>query len=348
MKNNLIYILIFLCFTITSSAYCSNKNIKSDLRYFASLSANYLYEVDEEQLPIALEPYLAKYKHIKAIKIIESVDNATFMTYYNDGVKSIFNQPIPKTLKQLKSISSEITFDKEVIGKIVIYYKNELKVTLSKEEDQWLNRNPIIKIAMMHYWPHDNKGNSLHTEVLKLINKYTGTNMVPIKFSAWTDGFTQATKGEKLHGIMGLGWSKERENNYFYYTPAYNFSPSYLVTRKDNLTLKSLDDLNDKTIYLKEMSVTHNLMKQEVPSAKIIDKPAIEDMYKSLFSSNEADALVADFINQEKLRIYNLKVAKEIYSKFGEVAIGVHHQYPELASIINKAYKDKPKKELSI
>ena len=33
---------------------------------------------------------------------------------------------------------------------------------------------------------------------------------------------------------MGLSWSSEREKKYFHYTPAYNFTPSYLITKEDS------------------------------------------------------------------------------------------------------------------
>ncbi|MCU7835814.1 MAG: transporter substrate-binding domain-containing protein [gamma proteobacterium symbiont of Taylorina sp.] len=344
-----ILIALFFLISITAvNANSINQEIKNDLNFFANLSAKYLYEVDEEQLLVVLKPSLKIHKHIRALKIIENIDNEIFITFYKDGSQSVFNQPIPEELKRLDNISSDITFNNERIGKIVLYFKNELKIQLTKEEKQWLEKNSFAKIGMMDYWPHDDNGISLHTEVLKLINKYSGANLVPVKYSAWAEGFSRATKGDELHGIMGLGWSKERETRYFYYTPAYNFTPSYLVTRRDNSTIKSLDDLADKTAYLKKGSITHNIMGSKSPKAKIIDKASIDDMYRSLSSSNEASALIADFINKDKLETYNLKIVKEIYTRFNESAIGVHHKYPELSSILNKAFKIIPKKEFSI
>ncbi|MEA2050940.1 MAG: hypothetical protein U9O56_09455, partial [Campylobacterota bacterium] len=67
----------------------------------------------------------------------------------------------------------------------------------------------------MDYWPHNDNGDSFHTELLKLINKYLGTNFIPIKYDAWSSGFSAATHGVDLHGIMGLSYSKDREEKYF-------------------------------------------------------------------------------------------------------------------------------------
>lgn len=213
-------------------------------------------------------------------------------------------------------------------------------------EKEWLYLNPISQVAIMNYWPQDDKGDSLHTEILKLINKYGGTNIIPIKFNAWSEGYTQASNAQ-LDGIMGLSWSKKREENHFFYTPAYDFTPCYIIVRKENNSIKSLLDLDHKTVYLKEDSITHKLIKSTSDDIKIIDKKTIEIMYKSLSETKEADAIVSYFIDESILDTYNLKLVKTIYERNGEVSIGINHKYPHLASIINKAYKIIPKIELS-
>ncbi len=227
------------------------------------------------------------------------------------------------------------------------FYKNSIENLLSDEEIRWLYNNPISRVAIMNYWPGDEKGNSLHTEVLKLINRYVGTNLVAVRYDRWRDGFQDAVLGEKLNGIMGLSWSKEREDKYFFYTPAYDFTPAYLVVRADEENIQELDDLKDKKVYLKENAITHKLVKDKIPQAQVFDLPDVETMYEKLSNSNEADAMLSYFIDKEKLADYNLKIAKVVYERYGEVAIGINHKYPELSSIIQKAYKLIPRNEIS-
>jgi len=219
---------------------------------------------------------------------------------------------------------------------------------LTQKEKQWIEDNPIIRIAVMNYWPKIKDGRNLHTEILKLINRNMGTNLIPIEFDAWKFGYEQVTKGEYVHGIMGLSWSKEREENHFYYSPAYNFTPCFLITKKDNTSIKNLSDLKYKTIYLKNNAITHKMLSKKVPSVNVIDIDNVDTMYKKLSNSDESVAMLAYFINEEKVKENGLKVVKKIYDRYGEVSIGVNHKYPELNSIINKAFKTIPKEEFAI
>ena len=225
-------------------------------------------------------------------------------------------------------------------------FANNTDIKLTHDEKNWLDKNPINRVAVMNYWPHNKNGNSLHTEILKLINRYSGLNLVPIKYDTWKEGFGDASLGEELHGIMGLSWSKERENT-FIYSPAYDFTPAYLITKSINKEINTLNNLKNKTIYLKTNSITHKLMKQKSPSTKIIDISNINDIYKRLSTTNEADAMLAYFIDNEKLEEYNLKIVQKVYDRYGEVAIGINKQYKHLSSIINKTFKLIPKKEFS-
>jgi len=221
------------------------------------------------------------------------------------------------------------------------------RVSLSKEEKQWLEQNPTIKIAVMSYWTHDKQGNNIHTEILKLLNTYGGINLIPIKFDAWKDGYTEATNGEFIQGIMNLSWTKEREDNYFNYTEAYNYKPSYLIVRDTNTNIYDLEDLNNKSIYLKEKSIDHKTVEDASLNTKIIPMQTDEMMYQNLSTKTEADAFISYAVDKEKLKQYNLKVVKVIYNKYGEVYLGINYKYKYLHSIINKIYKVIPKNELS-
>ncbi len=251
---------------------------------------------------------------------------------------------------------SFLNLDKEVLQKIESswitkesqrYFSQSTTDFLTKSEREWLEKNPITRVAVMNYWPSDDDGNSLHTGILKLINKYIGTNIIPIKFDAWKDGYEKATKADGLHGIMGLSYSKEREEKYFHYTTPYNFTPCYLVTKNSDVSIKSFNDIKDKTIYLKEKSIVHNMMEEKSPSTKIKDIKTVDEMYEKISSSSEADAFIAYFIDEEKIKKYDLKIVEVIYDRYGEVSIGVNHKYNELSSIINKAFKIIPKIELA-
>jgi len=225
-------------------------------------------------------------------------------------------------------------------------YANSSSLDLTPAEKEWLNKNPISKIGVMEYWNFNEKGESLDTDILKLINKYAGTNIIPIKFDTWKEGYSQATKGDELNGIMGLSFSKERERDFFHYTPPYNLTKAYLVVKNSDTTIRDLSDLSDKTVLLNTNSILLKSIQSKAKNAKIKSFENIDMMYQALSYDDSNDALFTYYINEEELQSQNLKIAKVIYDKFGEVSIGIHHKYPELSSIINKAFQIIPKNEI--
>ena len=228
-----------------------------------------------------------------------------------------------------------------------ILLANTLNLTL--DEKNWLKNNPTIKIAVMNYWNHDGDGNSIHTDYLRLLNRYGDINIIPIRYDAWKDGYSQIIDKENntIHAIMNLSWSKEREKNHFFYTKAYNFEPNYLVTRKSNNNITNLHELKTKTVLVKEKSITYNIVEEISDDINIIQVKSDLAMYKQLFTDKEIDAFITYNTDKKILKKYNLKIVKTIYDKFSEVSIGVSKKYPHLQSIINKINNIIPKGKLS-
>ena len=221
-----------------------------------------------------------------------------------------------------------------------------VEINLTQAEKEWMEKNPITRIAVMNYWPHDKNGESLHTEILKLINLHSGLHLVPIKFKRWKDGYLKAKNADEINGIMGLSWSKERED-YFTYSPAYDFTPAHLIVKKSNTTIHSIDDLAKKTVLLKENEISHKILELRSATSKIIDMSSVSEMAEELSHNDTIDAMFSYFIDEELLIKYDLKIVENVYDKYGEVAIGIHNNYKELSSIINKSFKKIPKNELA-
>lgn len=180
---------------------------------------------------------------------------------------------VKKEYKILASIINKTLakLPKEEISKIKSRWMQTVEkkeLFLTPNEKEWLENNPIVKVGAMTYWPSDENGHNLHTEILKLINRYSGLHLIPVKFDIWKKGYQRAEKGDKLYGIMGLSWSKEREKA-FLYTPAYDYTPSYLVTKKSNKDIQSLKDLKNKIVYIKSNSIIKNMINDTLPLQKL-------------------------------------------------------------------------------
>jgi len=219
------------------------------------------------------------------------------------------------------------------------------KSTLSKNEKLWIKNNPLIKIAVMDYWKSDNNGNNIHTDILKLLSKYSDLDFIPTQFSTWSDGFNEAIRGNIVHGISNLSWTKEREKDNFYYSKSYSFTPSYLITNK-NSSIKNITDLEGKTVYIKKNSITKSIVTNKLLNINIIYKKGDDIMYDDFYNHKDTDAFITSSIDENKLEKYNLKVTKTLYDKYSKVAIGISHNHKELNSIIKKIYQIIPKNEL--
>ncbi|MEA3512891.1 MAG: transporter substrate-binding domain-containing protein, partial [Campylobacterota bacterium] len=221
----------------------------------------------------------------------------------------------------------------------------------TEDEKIWIKNNPMVKIAVMNYWNHDGDGNTIHTDYIKLLNRYGDINIVPIRYDSWKEGYGEViSNNDLLHGIMNLAWNKEREEKYFLYTKAYIVEPSYLVVRKNNNTIKNLKDLKDlknSSVLSKEKSITDNIIKDISKDIKIVPIKSDNMMYEEIVTNKNIDAFITYKKDVNLLEKYNLKVIKTIYDKYSAASIGVKKQYPHLESIINKIYNIIPKDQLS-
>lgn len=312
----------------------------------ASLKAVSFSHVDAFIGNIAVATYIMKEKYLSNLKIVNNVPNIeTKVSVAIDKKNIILLSVIEKTLQSITRDEHEKIKKKWFnLSKKEIHTPYILK--LSTKEKKWLKANPIIKIATMNYWVYDESGNNVHTDILKLLNRYGKLNIMPVKFAAWKDAVGEASSGVHVHGIANFSWSKNREEKNFHYTTAYTFAPNYLVVKKENSDIKSLDDLDNRTIYLKKKSITYKLVENLSKNIKIVGLSSDDEMYKKLSSSEEAVALISYSADKEKLKKYNLKIVKTIYDKYSDIAIGISHKYPHLQSIINKTYKAIPQDEL--
>ena len=225
------------------------------------------------------------------------------------------------------------------------FYEDNKELNFTQKEKQWLKENPMVRIAVMRYWKYDKYGNNLHTDILKLLNKYGNIGLKPIKFDTWASGYNAAIEGETVHGIDNISWSKDREEKSFNYTKAYDFSPNYLVV-KENSDIKSLEDLDNKTIILKKDSIDHKIINDTNLNIKVVDVNKDDEMYAKLANSNNIDAFMSYAVDKQKLRRFNLKIATTVYGKYSQTYIAISKKHPELQSIINKIYKIIPREEL--
>jgi len=339
---------LFLKFLFLAVFTISSFGAQKYAQEIAHLSAPSLVYLDKKGLKNILSIYLQDKPYIKAVQIVKSSTKEKYMSLYKKDMKFIESKTFPKEIKKLKNFKAFSHFDNEKVGEVIIYIdqSNIFPIAFTQKEQQWIESNPMIKLSFMNYWSTDKNGNNIHTDLIKLLHKYSGLDFSFAKFNSWSDGFNEAKNGNYIHGIMSLSWSPEREKNSFLYTRAYDFAPSYLVVKKENNSIKTLEDLIGKSVYIKDKTINDKLIQEVSKNINIITKATDNEIYKSLSQNNEAEALLSFTLDKELLNSYNLKFVKNIYSKYSEVSIGVSHYHQPLQSIINKIYNVIPKEEL--
>ncbi|WP_170827002.1 transporter substrate-binding domain-containing protein [Magnetovibrio blakemorei] len=213
-------------------------------------------------------------------------------------------------------------------------------VVLNDKEKLWLRQNPISRIAVMNNWPPydftDEEGRhyGMHSDLLRLINKHLGTNLIVLPFDAWPEAYTKAASGE-VDGILGLSWTKEREKT-FLFSSAYYYEPASVLMRVGDTPIKEWKGLNGKTILVPKNTSIIDKIKAELPDAIVVEMLSKDDALTRL-ANGEGDAYVA-WLSASPQRLKDLKLAitAKIDDRQGEVTLGVPVSKPVLASIVQK------------
>ncbi|NRA55081.1 MAG: transporter substrate-binding domain-containing protein [Gammaproteobacteria bacterium] len=211
--------------------------------------------------------------------------------------------------------------------------------TLSKSERRWLKNNPNVAIASSFNWypfifisPNGTPA-GYNVDLLALINKNLGTHFQLKRYKLWQEGLNDLIDGQ-VGGIFSLSWTKQRAIS-LNYSPPYFFDPHKIITKADNQQVKHFDDLKDLTIAVIKEYAMVELLKTQLPDAKLVYVKDAEQAFVAMIK-NEADVTFLGASKPQLLAQYNLKIAGSFFSKFGQYAIGSSKQHPELSAILAK------------
>jgi PAS domain S-box-containing protein len=125
------------------------------------------------------------------------------------------------------------------------------QIQLTEGEKEWLDNNPIWKIANEQDWPpfdfaEDGVPKGYTIDLLNLALTRIGVQVEWINGYSWNE-LMDLFKKEKVHILPALFKTKER-NKYITYTFSYAANPSVLVTHSDDHHIASLEDLKGRKI----------------------------------------------------------------------------------------------------
>jgi len=268
--KKLLIILLFLTTTLFAS--------QSAVEDLAKLSANSLYNLDNEQVEISIEPYLEGKEYIKALKIIDNTDNSIFFSLYKKDGKFIKQQKIPQNFLDLKQYSSNIVVDNEIIGKIIIFIEHNLIVDLTKEELKWIDTH-IVKIGVEQWLPvvFSNTGKDIDGiagDFTKKIIEKTGLK-VKIINNSWNT-LLRDFEDKKLDILPATYFTKKRAE-FGLYSQGYFKMKDSIYFKNNNKSIHSLEDLEGKTLAIPKGYGTTDKLKDKYPKIKLVFTKDLDD-----------------------------------------------------------------------
>jgi signal transduction histidine kinase/ABC-type amino acid transport substrate-binding protein len=217
-------------------------------------------------------------------------------------------------------------------------------ISLTEQEQAWLDRKYTVRVrssATPPYHMFTPEPQGISVDYLKLIGKRFGINFsfVPAP-GGWQDALNDlAGERKQCDLFMIMARTPEREK-LFSLTQDYLSSPLVIINRTGTDYISNMKDLNGKNVAVEKGFVVKDRLEREYPKIRIV---TCDTSLKALQSvaGGTSDAYIGNlaiasyFINSNGLK--NLRVAAP--SPFGNqnLAMAVRKDWPELASIINKA-----------
>jgi len=224
-----------------------------------------------------------------------------------------------------------------------ILFATELKLT--SQEKEFIKAHPSIVLGTDKSWtPYVivNKDGSItgyDQEVLNLINQLTGANF-KLKADKWHEVVEDA-KHKIIDGISTGSVHQERKIYFNSSTPYVTLKYIFVTSNTDDKKhLKSLNDINGKTIGIqKDNLVTKQLIKR-FKNSKIIEYANYSEIIKALVTDEIDLTLIADhlsiFYTANELKIPFLRPIGLLDEEVSLV-FSIRKDYPEAITIINKA-----------
>lgn len=222
---------------------------------------------------------------------------------------------------------------------------------LSAKEQEWLTRNPEIKIGVMNAWPpmdfvdEAGKPSGIGADYLHLLNKRLG-GRIRIESGSWEE-IVNKVKKKKLDGITSITPTPEREK-FFNFTRPYIKIPHVIVARKDGPYHSNLEDLSHKTVALEKGFFLKSVIEQNNSNIVVREFHTTSDALNAV-DRGDADAylgnraVAAYTIDMQLLN--SLQVQGVLKDTASINAIGVRKDWPELSSILDNALASLSPKE---
>lgn len=223
------------------------------------------------------------------------------------------------------------------------YVRSSSKIELTPKEEAWLHAHPRVSIAVMDAWPPVSRVNKqgeiegIDCDLLALLGERIGIEF-DIKAMPFHDGIG-LVRDKKLDSLMDVTPKPEREA-FLNFTKPYLEIPHVIVARESGDYYQSEEALKGRTVALEKGFFSVKYFKEKYSDIRILELPDTAACLEAV-AVGKADAYIGNRAVAMYVIARDLLVGLEIQGKSkrkGSVlAIGTRKDWPELASILDKA-----------
>jgi len=218
-------------------------------------------------------------------------------------------------------------------------------LVLTDAERAWLSRHPVVIIPLDEDYPpfhklQDGKRVGLTVDYLNILSQKTG---LTIRFVTmpWPEALQEMTRpAPTVDAVLEITISPERAQQMILTTP-YLTAPHVIITRKDAAFVSGLKDLSKKTVVMEKEYMSTEWVRRDLPANRIQE---VDSSLTALtqVANGKADAYIGNLAVASYLMVKhglsNLKVAAPSGYEDDALAMGIRKDWPELVTIINKAF----------
>jgi len=217
-------------------------------------------------------------------------------------------------------------------------------LNLTKKEREFIVQHPKILLGTGDSWePYsikrpDGKIVGFDQDILNLVNKMTGANFV-LQHGDWAT-MQELAKERRIDGLATLTMSKERKE-FLNFSDRYTFLIKNVYVKQGNpKNIRSLKDLEGKTISVHKGNIADEKFAKSIKSAKIIYSPTQLDMLKEVIYG-EADATSGNGATEYMMAKLGLPYMKNAFALDYRQSLhfAVRNDWPEAITILNKGLR---------
>jgi ABC-type amino acid transport substrate-binding protein/serine phosphatase RsbU (regulator of sigma subunit)/PAS domain-containing protein len=213
---------------------------------------------------------------------------------------------------------------------------------LSEKEKNWLGGHKSVRV-MVGTWPpfHFMENGKPKGMALDFVQTALAKAGVKPEFVSidWAEALEGISNFEKIDLLPTIAYSPEREKLVAFTSPYLSF-PRVIFARKDDNSIGSFADLKGRTVAVEKNFITQKLLEKDHPEIKLEIVNSSREALEAV-SFGKADAFVSNLAVGSyllgEMGLLNLKVAASTNYKNDVQSMGVRKDWPELASILEKA-----------